>query len=154
MIIEGEFRVYTSIRRTWDFLVNIKRVASCVPSCQKVEIFDDKSFAITISQKVGPISATFETQTIFADVNTPNRLVALGKGKDTMMGSSFEFINQMDLVQISEEETLVKYKTDVKISGRLASVGQILIKTVAQREVAKTIKLIQEKLGGQFDEEI
>jgi carbon monoxide dehydrogenase subunit G len=54
----------------------------------------------------------------------------------------------MDLIKISEMDTLVKYKTDVKISGRLASLGQSLIKTFARREVAKVIENIKEKLGG------
>ena len=148
MIIEGEFHVTASIQQTWDFLTNIQKVASCVPSFEKVEVFDNKSFAITVSQKVGPFSATFETQASFTEVNPPNRLVAFGRGKDTRMGSSFELTNEMNLAEISEKETLVKYKADVKISGRLASVGQSLIKIVAKREVDKVVKLIQEKIGG------
>jgi carbon monoxide dehydrogenase subunit G len=154
MIIDGEFQVNVSIKRTWDFLTNIQKVASCVPSFEKVEVFDDKSFAITVSQKVGPFSATFETQTSFTEASPPNRLVAFGRGKDTRMGSSFELTNEMNLAEISEKETLVKYKADIKISGRLASVGQSLIKIVAKREVAQVIKLIQEKIGGQLSEKI
>jgi carbon monoxide dehydrogenase subunit G len=154
MIIEGEFQINASLQHTWDFLMNIEEVASCIPSCQNVEVFDEKSFAVTISQKVGPISVTFETQTNLIEVNPPNHLVAFGKGKDTRMGSSFELTNNMDLVQISEKETLVKYKTDVKISGRLASVGQSMIKILAKREVAKVVKLIQNKIGGESDEEL
>ena len=154
MVIEGQFQIDAPIQRTWDFLMNVRELASYVPSCQKVEVFDDNSFAITISQKVGPISATFETQTSFREVDPPNQLVASGRGKDTRMGSSFEFNNHMELVQVSERETLVKYRTDVKISGRLASVGQSIIKVVAKREVHKAVELIQSKIGGQLDEGI
>jgi uncharacterized protein len=154
MIVEGEVQLHAPIQRTWDFLTNFKEVASCIPSCQKVEVFDDKNFAITISQKVGPISVTFETQTKFTELNPPNRVVASGRGKDTMMGSSFELTNQLDLVQVSGGETLVRYKADVKISGRLASVGQSLIKIVAKREVARVFELIQAKMGGQLNEKI
>ncbi len=154
MVIDGEFHVNASIQKTWDFLTDIHKVASCVPSFEKVEAFDDKNFTITVSQKVGPISATFETQTKFTEVTPPSRLVAFGKGKDTKMGSSFELTNQMDLIQVSEKETLVRYKADVKINGRLASVGQSLIKIVAKREVAKLVKLIQEKIGGQLGEKV
>jgi len=148
MIFEGKFQINASVQRTWDFLMDIREVASCIPGCQKVEVLDDKNFAITISQRVGLISATFETQTSLTEVDPPNRLAVIGRGKDTRMGSSFEFTNQMELVQISERETAVKYRADVKISGRLASVGQSLIKVVAKREVAKAVKLIQEKIGG------
>jgi carbon monoxide dehydrogenase subunit G len=148
MIIDGEFHVNATIQRTWDFLTNIREVASCVPSFEKVEILDDKNFTITVSQKVGPFSATFETQTSFTEVKPPNRLVAFGKGRDTIMGSSFELTNEMELVAISERETLVKYKADVKITGRIASVGQSLIKIVAKREVANVVKRIQDKIGG------
>ncbi len=154
MIIDGQFHVNASLEQTWDFLTNIPKVASCVSSFEKVEVLDDRSFAIIVSQKVGPFSATFETQTHFTEVTRPNRLVAVGKGKDTRMGSSFELTNEMDLVGISEKETLVKYKADVKINGRLASVGQSLIKIIAKREVAKVIELIQEKIGGQSGERV
>jgi carbon monoxide dehydrogenase subunit G len=134
--------------------MNIKELVSCAPNAQKVEVFDDRNFAMTVSQKVGPFSVTFETQTSLTEVNPPHHLVAHSKGKDKMMGSSFELTNQIDLVQIPEKETLVKYKADVKISGRLASVGQSIIKIVANREVERAVKFIQEKMGGQRDEEI
>jgi carbon monoxide dehydrogenase subunit G len=146
MIIDGEFHLDASIRRTWDFLTNIREVASCVPSFEKVEVLDDQNFIITVSQKVGPFSVTFETQTSFTEVNPQNRLVAFSKGNDKKMGSSFGLTNEMDLIEISEKETLVQYKTDVQISGRLASVGKSLIKIVVKREVAKVVKLIQEKI--------
>lgn len=148
MIIEDEFKVNASAQRTWDFLMNIGELASCVPSVQEVDVLDDKHFTMTVGKKVGPFSVTFETQTSFTEVNPPNHLVAHGKGKDKMMGSSFEITNQIDLSQISEKETLVKYRADVKISGRLASVGQSIIKIVAKREVEKAVKVIQEKIGG------
>jgi carbon monoxide dehydrogenase subunit G len=70
------------------------------------------------------------------------------------MGSSFELTNQMDLVPISGKETLVRYKADVKINGRLASVGQSLIKILAKREVGNVVGLIQERLGGKGHEAV
>lgn len=154
MIIEDEFKVSAPVQRAWDFLMNIRELASCVPSVQKVEVFDERNFAMTVSQKVGPFSVTFETQTSLTEVDPPHHLVAHGKGKDKRMGSSFELTNQIALVPIAEKETLVKYKADVKIGGRLASVGQSIIKIVAKREVEKAVKLIQDKIGGQWDEGI
>ena len=154
MIIDGELRIDASLQYTWDVLMNIKEIASCIPGCKKIEIFDEKNFAMTISKKVGPITGTFETHTSFIELNPPNRLVAIGKGKDSRMGTSFKLTNNMDLIRISDKETLVKYKTDVKISGRLASVGQSMIKILVKRELAKVVKLIQNKMGGYSDEEI
>jgi len=148
MVIEDEFKVKASAQRTWDFLMNIGELASCIPSVQKVEVFDEKNFAMTVRQKVGPFSVTFETQTSLTEVVPPNHLVAHGKGKDQVMGSSFELTSQMDLVEISEKETLVKYKAEVRIGGRLASVGQGVIKVVAKREVERAVKVIQERIGG------
>jgi len=154
MIIEGQFQVSASIQCTWDFLLNIERFASCIPGCQRVEVFCDGGFAIAIRQKVGPISATFDTQANLADLNPPHQFAALGKGRDMRMGSSFEFKNNMELVQIPENGTLVKYRIDVKIRGRLASVGQSMIKIVAKREIEKAVKLIQSEVGGRVDGEI
>jgi len=154
MIIDGEFRVDAPIQQAWDFLTDMQKVASCVPSFEKIEVLNDQSFAITVSQKVGPITVTFETQTHFTEVIPPNRLVASGRGKDTKMGSSFELTNEIDLLPVSEKETLVRYKADVKINGRLASVGKSLIKIVAKREVGKVVELIQEKIGGSSGEKV
>jgi carbon monoxide dehydrogenase subunit G len=146
MIIEDEFQISAPFQQVWDFLTDIQAMVSCIPSCQKVEVFEDKSFVLTISQKVGPISATFETQTHFSEMLPPKRLVALGKGQDRLMGSSFEFTNTVELVPLAEKETRVKYKTDVKITGRLASIGQPLIKLVVKKEVAKVFQLMQDRL--------
>jgi uncharacterized protein len=154
MVIEGEFQLGVAIQRAWDFLTDIQRVASCIPSCQKVEVMDGQNFALTISQKLGPISVTFETETRFVELSPPRRVIASGRGKDTLMGSSFEISNQMDLLPITEKDTLVRYKADVKISGRLASLGQSLIKIVAQREVTKAVDFMREKLRGEMDEKL
>jgi uncharacterized protein len=146
MMIEDEFQLNAAVQKVWDFLTDIQAMVSCIPSCQKLEVFEDKSFVLTISQKMGPISATFETHTHFSEMIPPKRLVALGKGRDRIMGSSFEFTNTMELLPLAEKETRVKYKTDVKITGRLASVGQPLIKLVAKKEVAKVFQLMQDRL--------
>jgi len=37
---------------------------------------------------------------------------------------------------------------EVRIGGRLASVGQGVIKVVAKREVERAVKVIQERIGG------
>jgi|MudIll2142460700_1097286.scaffolds.fasta_scaffold09306_2 uncharacterized protein len=153
MIIEGEFHVHTSIQHTWGFLTNIKEVASCIRGCQKVEVLDDRNFAITISQKVGPVSATFETWIRFEDTQPCSHLTAVGKGKDTLMGSSFGFTNHVNLVCLAERETLLKYKADVKISGRLASVGQSLIKMIVKKEVDQAFIVMQSKIEEQMHEE-
>lgn len=147
MIMEGEFQVRAPLGRTWGFLLNIREVAACIPSCQKVESADEKTFTLTFHQKLGPISATFETQTAYREVEPLKRITAAGKGRDLLMGSSFEYVNCLDLVEVGANETLVKYQADVKISGRLASMGQSLIRMVAKKEVEKTFQAIQSKIA-------
>jgi hypothetical protein len=44
MVIEDEFKVIASAQRTWDFLMNIGELTSCIPSVQKVEVFDTAGF--------------------------------------------------------------------------------------------------------------
>jgi len=97
---------------------------------------------------------TFETETRFVELSPPRWVIASGRGKDAIMGSSFELSNRMDLTPISAKDTLVRYKADVKIIGRLASLGQNLIKIVAQREVVRAVELMREKLGGKMDEKL
>jgi carbon monoxide dehydrogenase subunit G len=88
MVIEDEFKVNASAQRTWDFLMNITELVSCVPSIQKIGVLDDRNFPMTVSQKVGPFSVTFETQISFTEMDPPHHLLAHGKGKDKMMGGN------------------------------------------------------------------
>ncbi len=60
MIIEGKFSVKAPIQKLWDTLFDVEALAACLPGAEKIEKIDDKTYDVTMKQRVGMIKVTTE----------------------------------------------------------------------------------------------
>ena len=61
-----EFEVRTSRQALWDFLLDVDRVAACMPGVEHVERVDDETYQARMNVKVGPIKAALEAAVRYA----------------------------------------------------------------------------------------
>ena len=68
MEISDQFRVSTPIDETWKVLLDIERIAPCLPGAQLEEI-DGDEFRGVVKVKVGPITAQYKGSARLAEVD-------------------------------------------------------------------------------------
>lgn len=135
MIFEGEQYLPVSEKRLWHLLMDPGVLAVVIPGCSELEQTDAREYSGTISAKIGPIESRFETDFTISDIEFPNRfrLHVMGQG-----GAGFvTFDVQINLIGQDEESTLLRYSADADVGGRLAAVGQRLIKAAAGTMIKK-----------------
>ncbi len=59
MKIENRFSVKAPIGDVWEHLLDVERVAPCMPGAELTEVVDDRTYKGKISVKVGPVSLSF-----------------------------------------------------------------------------------------------
>ena len=59
MEFDNEFEVPVPIDQAWDILMDIERIAPCVPGAELTEVVDEKTYKGKISVKLGPVALTF-----------------------------------------------------------------------------------------------
>ena len=56
MQIHSEFVVQASIEQVWNYLLDVERVAPCMPGAQLTEVVDERTWKGKTDIKVGPVS--------------------------------------------------------------------------------------------------
>ena len=132
-LFEEEFTVSAPPNAVWDFLLDPKRVAPCLPGCEGVEVEDARTYRVRLTVKVGFLSTTQNLRVEIVESDRPRRLVSLARGEDRKLASQVEVRNTLDLAPAVANATLVRYRSDVRVLGRLGSVGDAVMKVKAKQ---------------------
>lgn len=103
----------------------------CVPGAQEVTGSVDEGFEAKVTQKVGPVKATFKGQVTLSDLVDGEKLMITGEGK----GGAAGFAKGGAEVRLtpSETGTLLSYDVEAKVGGKLAQLGSRIIDGFAKK---------------------
>src|SRR3954451_156969 len=87
MRLDQEFTVATPADRVWTFLMDVPRMATCIPGASDVRQIDDRSYDATVKTKIGPITASFGCKIAILELDETARTgVVEVNAKDTKIG--------------------------------------------------------------------
>ena len=134
-LFEEEFTVGAPPDAVWDFLLDPTRVAPCLPGCESLEVEDATTYRVRLTVKVGFLSTTQSLRVELVELDRPRHLVSRARGEDRKLASQVEVRNTLDLAPAPPDGTVVRYRSDVRVLGRLGSIGDAVMKVKA-RELA------------------
>src|SRR5256714_7605855 len=83
MRIEDEFRVGVAVAEAWSVLLDVERIAPCMPGAQLQEVEGDEYRGV-VKVKVGPITAQYKGKANFLEKDDSGHKVVLrAEGRDT-----------------------------------------------------------------------
>jgi carbon monoxide dehydrogenase subunit G len=145
----GQTQIRATRQKTWQFLMDPQRVATCGPGVQGVEIIDDDNYRITAKVGIGMITSTFRLDANVAEREGTERSVIVVKGQAP--GTAVEARAEMRLLDDGDEATTMDWTADVRISGKLAAMGERIIRGTAERMIKQTFECIQSRLETETD---
>jgi carbon monoxide dehydrogenase subunit G len=132
MEINDSFRVSTPIEDTWRVLLDIERIAPCLPGAQLQEIEGDEYRGL-VKVKVGPITAQYKGSAHLTEVDEANRRVVISaSGRDTRgQGNASATID----VTMHDDAggTRVAIDTDLTITGKVAQFARGTLAEVSSK---------------------
>lgn len=132
MLLNNSFTVPVPIDRAWDTLLDMERVAPCLPGAA-VDSFDGEVCQGRVKVKVGPISLQYRGEvTINERDDAQHRLVMTGLGKEVKGSSSATARIRANLVD-QGGATEVKVETELDLTGKPAQFGRGIITDVSNR---------------------
>lgn len=152
MRYEQEFRVPEKIANVWEFFEQFERVAKCIPGVQKAEVHDPDNLTVVVTQRLGPMTATFEAKVQITDRVTCQKIEFASTGK-AIRGAIGNF-RSTNTVLLREEDgqTEVSVAGDVALGGALGSVGQKVIAKQAEKATAEFSRNLEAVLLGKAPE--
>lgn len=136
MRIEDSFRVALPVEDAWRLLLDLERIAPCLPGAQLQEVEGDEYRGV-VKVKVGPITAQYKGAAHLADADdAAHRAVLEASGRETRgQGNASATIT----MALAEEAggTRVHLETDLSITGKVAQFGRGILADVSSKLLAQ-----------------
>jgi carbon monoxide dehydrogenase subunit G len=130
MQLENEFAVPVPVSQTWSTLLDVQRIAPCMPGAT-VERVDGDEVAGRVRVKVGPIALSYAGRARFITKDeAEHRIVLEASGRETK--GSGTAAAKVETQMIDEgSATRVKVLTDLDVTGKPAQFGRGVMADVA-----------------------
>ena len=123
MKIEDQFRVDVPVEETWKVLLDVERIAPCMPGAQLQEIEGDEYRGI-VKVKVGPITAQYKGAARIVETDeAAHKVVLKAEGRDTR-GQGNASGHRHRHARADGRGTVVKIDTDLNVTGKVAQFGR------------------------------
>ncbi|MGP1254351.1 MAG: CoxG family protein [Kiloniellales bacterium] len=102
-----------------------------IPGCESLEKTSEQSFDAVVTLKVGPVKAKFNGSVTLDDLNPPESYSLIGEGK----GGAAGFASGKADVRLQEggTGTLLTYKVQANLGGKIAQLGSRLVQGTANK---------------------
>jgi carbon monoxide dehydrogenase subunit G len=124
MKLEQSFSVAAPIEEVWTALVDVERVAPCLPGAEITERKDDGSYAGTFTVKLGPTTAIYNGVLRLESLDPATHTATMNARGTDKRGRGSASATIVSTMREEGGGTLVDVVTDFTITGRLASFGR------------------------------
>ncbi len=145
-----------SQQQAWEALNDPQTLRQCLAGCEKFEDAGDGSYAVTMSVKIGPVSAKFNGRVTLSDVQPPKSYTIAFEGQGGVAGFG-KGQAKVDLTAVDECHCDLQYEVQAQVGGKIAQLGQRLIdgaaKSMAEDFFARFEALMQQRHPSQQPED-
>ena len=146
MQIKNEFEVAAPPATVFDFLLDVNRVAGCMPGAELSEVVDPTTFKGRVKIKVGPITVAYNGTARIVERDDAARIARLeASGRETTGPGSAQATATMTVLDHGSTST-VRLETDFTVAGRVANFGRGVMEDVSKRLVAQMAACIKAQL--------
>jgi uncharacterized protein len=153
VLIENEFVVPQSADALWAYLLDVERVAPCMPGAELTETVDDRTWKGKVNAKFGPVSLSFAgTVTIQERDDAAHRVVLSAKGME-QKGKGAANASVTSWLEPGDGATTVKMQAEITLSGAVAQLSRGLLPEVSKKLTQEFADCLQANMeaGGARD---
>jgi len=149
MKLEQSFDVDAPLDTVWAALIDVQRVAPCLPGAEVTEATDDGTYNGTFSVKIGPATAAYRGTMKMEEVDeAAHRVTMRANGTDKRGQGGAKALMVSTLSPRDGGGTHVAVETDLTITGRLASFSRGgMVQDVSNRLLGEFASCLQASLA-------
>jgi carbon monoxide dehydrogenase subunit G len=124
MEFDNSFEVPLPPEQAWPVLMDIKRIAPCMPGAQLTDVIDDTTYKGNISVRLGPVALTFAGTVKFEEIDGENHKARVrAQGADAKGRGAAQAVATFRL-EPGPSGCKVLVHTDLSLSGAVAQYGR------------------------------
>ncbi len=150
MRFEHEFTVPVPVDQAWPVLLDVERVAPCLPGAA-VDSVEGTNFTGRMKVKVGPITVTYNGKASFEDIDKDAHAVTMKAAGRESRGSGTANATVHARLQDEGGHTKVQVETSFNVTGRPAQFGRGVMAEVGGKLIDRFAENLAELLRGDVE---
>src|SRR5438093_4479093 len=127
MLIENEFEVTAPVGGLWDYLLDVEKIAPCLPGAELTETIDETSWRGKLNMKFGPVAMSFAgTVRMEERDDVAHRVKLLARGTE-QKGKGAATATVTSWLEPADAGTLVKMTANIRLTGTAAQLSRGLL---------------------------
>lgn len=160
MRFEERLTVPATPSEAWELLWDTRRLAGCIGSCREVrEEAPGERYRALFEDSVGPYKLRFDMQVVVLEARPPEHVRLRATGKDARLGVTQNLTLDVNLTPAGDDQkgqagqtgqtaqTGIDIVAEVEILGKVATLGQFVIKRKVKAVIDEFATNISRELG-------
>ncbi|WP_453989668.1 CoxG family protein [Bacillus nitroreducens] len=139
-----QFVVNADRQSVYSVFMDPMKLGPCFPGCKEVKQLSPTKYETLVEVKVQFVPIKIQGVGELKETIENERIVVEMKGKPVSLAGSFTNTLTANLKSIEPNKTLVEYEMDFEMTGKLASIGELLMKGSKNKQSAEFMKNVQE----------
>jgi len=136
MKLKGEVTVNAMQEEVWQLFMDPTQLCRVIPGCEQARQLDETHYEAVLSVKVQFMTIRSKAQGTLLEAQAPHHLVGELIGEPLSMAGAFRARLTIDLIQAGSG-TNIQYEMDLTMLGRLASLGEAIIRSTSKHLTAE-----------------
>lgn len=132
MKVQGMVTVNAPQEKVWQVLLDPVQLCKVIPGCEQARQLDATHYEALLSLKVQFMTIRSQAKGTIVEAIAPRHLVGELVGEPTSMAGAFRAGVTIDLAP-SNGATSIRYDMDLTLLGRLASLGEAIVRSTSQQ---------------------
>lgn len=144
MKLEGEYTFDGPRVQVWELVRDPDVLVTALPGAKSLEQVGENEYEGEMNLRIGPVAGVFAGKLVVSNEQPPQSctLTVEGKGKQGFVDGT----GHVNLEELENNKTLMKYEGDVQVGGKLASVGQRLVDTASKSIIRQGLDTMNKAL--------
>jgi uncharacterized protein len=147
VILNHEFTVEGDLDAVWRTLLDLERVAGCLPGATIRATADEGRFEGSMKVKMGPMAVTYDGSANLVDVNEEEHRAVISLRAREAKGQGTALATITNRVEADGPSVRVRAETDLQVTGPQARFGRAIMEDVGNRVLGEFAQRLQQELA-------
>jgi len=149
---DNSFEVPLTPAEAWVVLMDIRRIAPCMPGAELTEVVDERNYKGRVAVRLGPVALAFAGLVTFEEIDSANRTARVkAQGTDSKGRGGAHALASFRIEDAPGDAARVLVHTNLTLSGSVAQYGRGV--GMIQATAAQIMKQFADNLKAQIARE-
>lgn len=140
MKIEGSYTLKAPREKVWSLLLDPKIMAQCMPGCDELREVGPDQYEAVLRIGIASVKGTYRGKISIREKQPPAHYLLSAEG---LGGPGFMRADVAIDLEGKDGETVLRYTSDAKIGGLIASLGQRMLSGIAKMLADQFFKKVE-----------